>query len=61
LFCGGDDGQPPRYLNRPVDFAPLVVHFEEEEVSQLLNVIAIGKAIIAENRAVVPEALHDGG
>ena len=43
------------------DFAPLVVHFEEEEVGQLLDVVAVGEAVVAQDGTVVPQALDDGG
>ena len=43
------------------NFAPLVIHFEEEEVGKLLDVIAVGEAVIAQNGAVVPEALDNSG
>ena len=46
---------------RIADFAPLIVHFEEEEVGELFDVVAVGKAVVAEDGAVVPEALDDGG
>ena len=36
-------------------------HFEKEQVRELLNVVAVGDAIVAEDMAVVPEALDDGG
>ena len=41
--------------------AALIVHFEEEEVGELLDVVAVGEAVVAEDGAVVPEALYDGG
>jgi hypothetical protein len=43
------------------NFAPLVVHFEEEEVGELLDVIAVGEAVVTQDGAVVPEALDNGG
>ena len=45
---------------RVANFAPLVVHFEEKEVRKLLNVVAVGEAVVAQDGAVVPEALHNG-
>jgi hypothetical protein len=33
----------------------LEVHFEEEKISELLHVIAVGDAVIAEEIAVVPD------
>jgi hypothetical protein len=33
----------------------LVVHFEEEEIGELLDVIAVRDAVIAEKIAVVPD------
>ena len=41
--------------------AVLVVHLQEEEVGQLLDIVAIGQPVIAQDGAVVPEALDDGG
>ncbi len=38
---------------RIADFAPFVIHFEEEEVGKLLDVIAVGKAIVTQDGAVV--------
>ena len=36
---------------------PLVGHLEEEQVGQLLDVIAVGEAVVTEEVAVVPELL----
>jgi hypothetical protein len=41
--------------------AVLVVHLEEEQVGELLDVVAVGHAVVAQDVAVVPEALDDGG
>jgi len=38
----------------------LVVHLEEEQVGELLHVVAVGHAVVAQDVAVVPQALHDG-
>jgi hypothetical protein len=37
----------------------LVGHLEEEEVGQLLDVVAVGEAVVAQDVAVVPEFLDD--
>jgi hypothetical protein len=37
----------------------LVGHLEEQQVSELLDVIAIRHAVVAEDVAVVPELLDD--
>ena len=39
----------------------LVVHLEEEQVGQLLDVVAVRHAVVAQDVAVVPETLDDGG
>jgi hypothetical protein len=39
----------------------LVGHLQEEQERQLLDVIAIGQAVVAEDIAVVPELLDQGG
>ena len=39
----------------------LVVHLQEEQVGELLQVIAVRHAVVAQHVAVVPHALHDGG
>lgn len=39
----------------------LIVHFQEDEIGKLLDVIAIGNAVVAQDIAVVPDALNDGG
>ena len=37
----------------------LVGHLEEQQVRQLLDVVAVGEAVVAEDVAVVPELLDD--
>src|ERR671926_1486893 len=37
----------------------LVGHLEEEQVGELLNVVAVGEAVVAEQVAVAPELLDD--
>jgi len=37
----------------------LVGHFEEEQISELLHIIAIRKAIVAQDVAIVPEFLDE--
>lgn len=37
----------------------LVGHLEEEQVGELLDVVAVGEAVVAEDVAVVPELLDD--
>ncbi len=34
-------------------------HFEEEQVGELLDVVAVGHAVVAQDVAVVPEFLDD--
>ncbi len=34
-------------------------HFEEEQVGKLLDVVAVGHAVVAQDVAVVPEFLDD--
>ena len=41
--------------------AVLVVHLEEQQVSQLLDIVAVRHAVVAQDIAVVPQALDDGG
>ena len=36
----------------------LVGHFQEQQVSQLLDVVAVGQPVVAKNVAVVPELLN---
>src|SRR5579884_1404076 len=38
----------------------LVLHLEEEQVGELLQVVAVGHPIVAQDVAVVPDALDDG-
>jgi hypothetical protein len=33
----------------------LVVHFEEEKIGELLDIIAVGDSVVAEQVAVVPD------
>ncbi len=37
----------------------LIRHFEEQEKRQLLDVIAVGQAVIAQDIAIVPELLDE--
>jgi hypothetical protein len=39
----------------------LMRHLEEEQVSELLDVIAVGEAVIAEDVAVIPELVDESG
>ncbi len=39
----------------------LLVHLEEQQVGELLDVVAVGHAVVAQDVAVVPQALDDGG
>ena len=41
--------------------AALIGHLEEQQVGELLYVVAIAHAIVAQHVAVVPELLDDGG
>ena len=43
------------------EIALLLVHLEEEQVGELFDVVAVGDAVVAQDVAVVPEALDDGG
>ena len=45
----------------PSSRALLVVHLEEEQVGELFDVVAVRHAVVAQDVAVVPEALDDGG
>jgi hypothetical protein len=45
----------------PAEQAGLVIHLEEEQVGELLQVVAVRNAVVAEDVAVVPDALDDGG
>jgi len=38
----------------------LVVHFEEKEIRELFDVIAVTDAVVPKDVAVVPEPLDDG-
>ena len=46
---------------RPVErrLRLLVRHLQEEQERQLLDVVAIGEAVVAQDVAVVPELLND--
>src|SRR6266487_1127973 len=37
----------------------LIGHLEEEQIGKLLNIVAVGHAIVSQEVAVVPEALDD--
>jgi hypothetical protein len=39
----------------------LVVHLEEEEIGELLDVVAVGNPVIAEEVAVVPDFVDEIG
>jgi hypothetical protein len=52
---GGDDA---RLAQQP---AVLVIHFEEEQVGELLDIVTVGDTVIAQDVAVIPKALNDGG
>ncbi len=39
----------------------LVIYLEEEQIDELLHIVALGDAVIAQDVAVVPKALDDGG
>ena len=51
--AGTSDGSVVRRLRL------LVGHLEEEQVRELLDVVAVGEAVVAEDVAVVPELLDD--
>jgi hypothetical protein len=36
-------------------------HFEEEEEGELFDVVTVGEAVIAEDVALVPELVNEGG
>ena len=38
---------------------PLVGHLEKQQVRQLLDIVAVAHAVVAEDVAVVPELLND--
>jgi hypothetical protein len=40
---------------------PLVIHFEEEEVGELLDVVAVRDSVVAEEVAVVPDFVYQVG
>ena len=37
----------------------LVRHLEEQEVGQLLDIVAVGEAVVTEDVAIVPELLDN--
>ncbi|VVB62827.1 Uncharacterised protein [uncultured archaeon] len=39
----------------------LIGHLQEEEVGELLQVVAVAHAVVSEDMAVVPDPLDDGG
>lgn len=39
---------------------PLVRHFEEEEIGELLDVVAVGKSVVSKDVAVRPELADQG-
>jgi hypothetical protein len=39
----------------------LIVHFEEEKIGELLDVIAVGDSVIAEQVALVPDFVDEIG
>ena len=38
----------------------LIIHFQEEQIGELLDVIAIRDAVVAQDVAVIPDTLDDG-
>ena len=45
----------------PGRLAALIGHLEEQQVGELLDLVAIAHAVVAQHVAVVPELLDDGG
>ncbi len=41
--------------------AALIGHLEEQQVGELLDLVAVAHAVVAQHVAVVPELLDDGG
>ncbi len=39
----------------------LIIHFQEDQIGELLDVIAIRDAVIPQDVAVIPDTLDDGG
>ena len=46
-------------LGLPSSARLLVGHLEEQQVGELLDVVAVGHAVVAQDVAVVPEPLDD--
>ena len=55
IGAGDDAGLAVRRLRA------LVGHFQEQQVSELLDIVAVAHAVIAQDVAVVPEFLDQGG
>ncbi len=57
----GGSGVPPLFLTQIRRLRLFIRHFQEQEEGQLLDIIPVGKAVITEDVAVVPELLDEGG
>ena len=57
----GDGRRPVAGQQRVRRLAALVHHLQEDEVGELLQVVAVGEPGVPEDVAVVPELLADGG
>jgi len=45
--------------NESIALALVLLAFQEEKIGELLDVVAIGEAIVTEDVAVVPKLLND--
>lgn len=62
-FQQGGPIEPFRNGGRPVERWPAlhIHHFKEKQESQLLNIVAVRQPVVAQDVAVVPEFLNEGG
>ncbi len=54
IVAFGDHGRPAPRRQRL-----LVGHLEEEQIGELLDVVAVGEPVVAQHVAVFPELLND--
>jgi len=55
VAIGGDGAGLAQFVN------VFGVHFEEQQVSELLHIVAVGHAVVPQDVAVVPDTLDNGG
>jgi hypothetical protein len=45
----------PKFISQQVT---LLIHFEEQQIGELLDVIAVAHAVVAQNVAIIPQLLY---